>query len=126
LRNLIIFLRFFIFVFFVFFVRFVSSLKGRERVLSLAGTLRIVYTTPMIDKVNAVVFPEGDTQEIDGPLSINQMVDLNGRPLVPPLPTHRMIAFRVVKISTRQTRNEEIREHYLEIIPANELREFTV
>jgi hypothetical protein len=78
----------------------------------------------MIEKVNAIVFPEGDTQEIDGPLAINQMVDLNGRPLHPPLPTYRMIAFRVVKISTRQTRNEEIREHYVEIIPANELREF--
>jgi hypothetical protein len=78
----------------------------------------------MIEKVNIIVYPEGDTQEIDRPLSINQVVDLNGRPLDLPLPTNRMIAFRVRKINTRMTRNEEIREHHLEIIPADELREF--
>ncbi len=78
----------------------------------------------MIEKLNTIVFPEGDSQEIDGPLRINEMVDVNGRPLPPALPTHKMIAFRVVKIATRQTRNEEIREHFLEIVPADELREF--
>jgi hypothetical protein len=78
----------------------------------------------MIEKLNVVVYPEGDTQEIDAPLRINEVVDLNGRPLAMPLPTHRVIAFRVCKINTRQTRNEEIREHHLEIIPADELREF--
>jgi hypothetical protein len=78
----------------------------------------------MIDKVNAIVFPEGDTQEIDRPLQINELVDINGRPLELPLPTCKMIAFRVTKIATRQTRNEEIREHFLELIPADELREF--
>ncbi len=78
----------------------------------------------MIEKVNVVVYPEGDTQPIDMPLTINQVVDVNGRPLLLPLPTNRMIAFRVHRINTRQTRNEEIREHHLEIINAEELREF--
>jgi hypothetical protein len=78
----------------------------------------------MIEQLNTIVYPEGDSQEIDGPLRINEMVDLNGRPLVLPLTTSRLIAFRVVKIATRRTRNEEIREHFLELIPAHELDEF--
>jgi hypothetical protein len=82
------------------------------------------YNNHMIEKLNIVVYPEGDTQEIDRTLHINEMVDVNGLPLSLPLPTNRMIAFRVHKINTRLTRNEEIREHYLEIIPANELREY--
>jgi hypothetical protein len=78
----------------------------------------------MIEKLNAIVYPEGDTQPIDGPLRINAMVDLNGRLLRPPLPTSRLIAFRVVRIATRLTRNEEIREHYLELMRADELEEY--
>lgn len=78
----------------------------------------------MIDRVNMIVFPEGDTQKIGHALHINEMVDLNGNPLPLPLPTNRMIAYRVRKISTQNTRNEEIRLFHLEIIPADELADF--
>jgi len=75
----------------------------------------------MIYKTNMIIFPEGDEQEIGHSLHINEMVDLNGNPLSLPLSSAKIIAFRVHKINTRQTRNEEIREHHLELIPANEL-----
>ena len=67
------------------------------------------------------VFPEGDTQEIPAPLAIDQIVDHNGRPLALPLPTARMIAFRVTKIRHTETRGMHDVLHYLELIPAFEL-----
>lgn len=68
-----------------------------------------------------VVFPEGDTQEIPRRLSIDQIVDHNGLPLRLPLPTARMIAFRVVRIRHCEERGMHDVLHYLELIPAREL-----
>jgi hypothetical protein len=68
-----------------------------------------------------IAYPEGDEREIEHVLSVNQLVDLNGRPLPLPLPTSRMIVYRVWKISTRQERyTEEIRYH-LELVTRPEL-----
>jgi hypothetical protein len=61
-----------------------------------------------------LVFPEGDTQEIERALSFGQIVDVSGSPLSLPVPTVRMLAFRVRRISTEETRNEEITSYYLE------------
>jgi len=71
-----------------------------------------------------IVFPEGDTQEIRGRLSINQLVDINGNPLPLPLPTNKMLAFSVAKISTNEYKGGKEIYHYLEQLSAQELLEF--
>jgi hypothetical protein len=71
-----------------------------------------------------VVFPDGDRQEIQSALRIDELVDLNGRPLALPLPTERMIAYRVVKIRHQEARGEDVMLHYLELVPATELRSY--
>ena len=73
---------------------------------------------------NFIVYPEGDTQEIRRRLSINQLVDLNGNPLDLPLPTNRMIVFRVAKIKTSEYKGGNETFHYLEQISARELIEY--
>jgi hypothetical protein len=70
------------------------------------------------------VYPEGDTREINGRLPINQLVDLNGNPLDLPLPTNRMIVFRVGKISTDEYKGGKATYHYLEQLSAGELIEY--
>ena len=72
-----------------------------------------------------VVFPEGDAQEIPGRLPINAVVDINGSPLSLPLPTNRIIAFRVVKIKTDEHRGGSETYHFLELLSADELRAYT-
>lgn len=71
-----------------------------------------------------VVYPDGENQEIGGRLRIDQLVDINGTPIRPPLPTSRMIAYRVTKIITKQSRGEDAVFHYLELVPARELEQF--
>ena len=71
-----------------------------------------------------IVFPEGDTQEIRGRLTLNQLVDVNGNPLDLPLSTNRMIAFRVAKISTNEYKGGSETYHYLEQVSASELLEY--
>lgn len=68
-----------------------------------------------------IVFPEGDEQEVSGPLRIDELVDMNGQPLALPLPTPRMIVYRVVKIRRREDKGEEATYHYLELVSASEL-----
>jgi hypothetical protein len=72
-----------------------------------------------------IVFPEGDVQEIRGRLPVNSIVDMNGRLLALPLATNRMIAFRVAKIKTSENRGGNETLHYLELLSASELLEFT-
>ena len=71
-----------------------------------------------------IVFPEGDTQEIQGRLRLNQMVDVNGNPLNLPLPTNRMVVFRVEKIRTDDYKGGSATYHYLEQVSARELLEY--
>ena len=71
-----------------------------------------------------IVFPEGDTQEIRGRLRLNELVDINGNPLNLPLPTNRMIAFRVAKIRTNDYKGGSEIYHYLEQLSAPELLEY--
>lgn len=78
----------------------------------------------MTVETNYVVFPEGDTQEIPGRLSIGRLVDHNGYPLTLPLASARIIAFRVVKIRHTETRGMLDILHYLELVPAFELMEY--
>jgi hypothetical protein len=71
-----------------------------------------------------IVFPEGDAQEIQGRLTLNQLVDINGNPLALPLPTNRMLAFRVAKISTNEYKGGKEIYHYLEQLSARELLKY--
>ena len=71
-----------------------------------------------------IIFPEGDSQEIQHRLRINQMVDINGNPLPLPLPTSKMIVYRVYKISSDFNRNEDITNYHLEQVSVNELESF--
>jgi hypothetical protein len=68
-----------------------------------------------------IVFPEGDVQEIRGRLAINDIVDINGSRLPLPLPTNKMIAFRVGKIRTDERKGGTETYHYLELLSAGEL-----
>jgi len=71
-----------------------------------------------------IVYPEGDTQEIQGRLTLNQLVDVNGNPVALPLPTNRMVVFRVEKVRTNDYKGGSETFHYLEQVSANELLEF--
>ena len=68
-----------------------------------------------------IVYPEGESQELEAPLRIDQLVDLNGRPLDLPLPSPRTIAYRVVKIRNTEERGIHAVYHYVELVPAQEL-----
>jgi hypothetical protein len=68
-----------------------------------------------------IVFPDGDSQEIEHRLKPSQLVDLNGNPLELPLPTARMIVYRVWKISTREERKCEETSFHLELVTRPEL-----
>lgn len=71
-----------------------------------------------------IIFPEGDSQEISHRLRVNQMVDINGNPLPLPLPTSRMIVYRVYRISSDSNRNEDITNYHLEQVSINELDDY--
>ncbi len=75
----------------------------------------------MVLSTKRLIYPEGDIQEIEHTLGVNQLVDLNGVPLPLPLPTPKMIVYRVFRISTQNTRNETITNYYLELMKKNEL-----
>jgi hypothetical protein len=68
-----------------------------------------------------IVYPDGDSQEIERRLKPNQLVDLNGNPLELPLPTARMIVYRVWKITTRTERKCEETSFHLELVKRPEL-----
>jgi hypothetical protein len=72
-----------------------------------------------------IVFPEGDVQEINGRLPFNAIVDMNGNRLTPPLSTNRMIAFRVTRIKTEENKGGNETYHFLELLSAGELLEYT-
>jgi hypothetical protein len=72
-----------------------------------------------------IVFPEGDVQEIPRRIPINEIVDMNGNSLPLPLPTSRMIAYRVSRIKTDENRGGNETYHFLELLSAEELIPYT-
>jgi hypothetical protein len=68
-----------------------------------------------------LIYPDGDSQEAFHVLRINDVVDLNGNPLALPLPTDRLIAYRVFKISTDLPPGEEITNYHLELLTRYDL-----
>jgi hypothetical protein len=72
-----------------------------------------------------IVFPEGDVQEIPARLSVNELVDVNGRPVALPLATNKVIVFRVARIQVKESRGGSETLHYLEQLSAGELIPYT-
>jgi hypothetical protein len=72
-----------------------------------------------------IVYPEGDIQEIEHVLSINQLVGLNGVPLPLPLPrgAGRTIVYRVCRMSRQSLKGEDIIDFHLELVWRDELEE---
>lgn len=68
-----------------------------------------------------LVYPEGDTQEIEHSLHIDDLVDLNGNILPLPLRNPKMIAYRVFKKSTREKTGYNSTYFHLELVPVTEL-----
>jgi hypothetical protein len=79
------------------------------------------YDPGMLTREFFIVFPEGDIQEIPGRLSVNELVDINGRSLDLPLPTNKMIVFRVARITVHENRGSHETFHFLELMSAEEL-----
>jgi hypothetical protein len=71
-----------------------------------------------------IVFPEGDIQEIHGQLPFNALVDMNGNVLSPPLPTNKMIVFKVDGIKTEEKKGSNETYHFLELLSVEELLEY--
>jgi hypothetical protein len=72
-----------------------------------------------------IVFPEGDVQEISRRIPINEIVDINGNSLPLPLPTSRIIAYRVSRIKTDEKRGGNETYHFLELLSVEELIPYT-
>ena len=68
-----------------------------------------------------LVYPEGDMQEAFHRLRINDLVDVNGKPLALPLPTVKMIVYRVYKITNNEQRGENITKYHLELVRRDEM-----
>jgi hypothetical protein len=70
-----------------------------------------------------IAYPEGDEQEIEHPLRINQLVDINGFPLPLPLSSAKTIVYRVAKLTTEVRKGEDIVRYHLEQLWRDELEE---
>ncbi|MDR0448777.1 MAG: hypothetical protein LBH07_08930 [Treponema sp.] len=68
-----------------------------------------------------IIFPEGDVQEVPDRLPFNTLVDMNGQVLSLPLPTNRMIVFRVARICKKENKGCNETHHFLELMGAEEL-----
>ncbi|MCL2184665.1 MAG: hypothetical protein FWB86_02255 [Treponema sp.] len=71
-----------------------------------------------------IVFPEGDVQEVEGRLPFNALVDMNGNVLTLPLPTNKMIVFKINGIKTNEKLGLTQTYHLLELLGADELLEY--
>jgi len=85
------------------------------------GFALFVYTFCMFMEEFYIVFPEGDVQEVPERLPFNTLVDMNGNLLYPPLPTNKMIVFRVNRIKTNENKGSNETFHFLELMSADEL-----
>jgi len=104
------------------FLNYYTRVKMNDNIASNRGP---GYAFGMFMTEYFIVFPEGDTQEIQGRLMLNQLVDVNGNPVDLPLPTNRMVVFRVEKIKTNDYKGGSETYHFLEQVSARELLEYT-
>jgi len=71
-----------------------------------------------------IVFPDGDIQEIQGRLPFNALVDMNGNILPLPLPTNKMIVYKVDAIKTEEKKGLSQTYHFMELLSVEELLEY--
>jgi len=71
-----------------------------------------------------IVFPNGEMQEISGELYPSQLVDINGIPLPLPLPTIKMIVYRISGKRTGEAKGIVRTWYILEQLNVIELQEF--
>lgn len=68
-----------------------------------------------------VSFPDGDTREIDSPLSMADLFDVNAVPLPLPLPSNRMLAYRISSRRTHEERGIVTTRYFLEQLSSDDL-----
>jgi len=83
-----------------------------------SGSVRLCF---MFLESYYLVYPDGDTQEIEGPVVFNTLVDINGRTVNPPLQSHRIIIYRVFRVKREETKGERISYFFLELLKGEEL-----
>jgi hypothetical protein len=76
----------------------------------------------MTIEIRWLVFPDGERQETEQYLTINEIVDLNGFSLPLPLKNPKTIAYRMTKMRQTEERGERNVFYYLELIPVSELK----
>lgn len=77
----------------------------------------------MTTETRWLVYPEGERQETERLLRVDELVDMNGFEVTSLAPDGRMIAYRVWKIRRTEERGELDVLQYLELVPASELRD---
>jgi hypothetical protein len=93
--------------------------------LNLAFPAKLRYAEAMFMNEFFIVFPEGDIQEVSGRISLNELVDVNGRELELPLATNKMIVFRVARVKVEENKGGNETFHFLELMSAEELLAYT-
>ncbi|MDX9898329.1 MAG: hypothetical protein RBT62_05380 [Spirochaetia bacterium] len=68
-----------------------------------------------------LVYPDGERQETQRILRVDELVDMNGFSVPMPLRSARMVAYRVFKIRRVEERGELDVLQYLELVPSSEL-----
>jgi len=93
----------------------VLKIIKNNRVIRYNGNKKLTTT------IYKLKYPEGDELEIPNSLNFNQIVDLNGNPLILPISSPHMIVYRVYKVSTAEERKEITKYYYLELVTGEEL-----
>ncbi len=76
------------------------------------------YTTYLVH------FPDGGTQEVDYPVPVGPLLDINARPLALPLTTSRILAYRVCRRIEEELQSEIVVHITLEQVFPEELGEY--
>ncbi len=71
-----------------------------------------------------IIYPDGEKQEISGPVSIGTFLDINGNQLPHQLPTNKMIVYQVQGKQTMEERGIVQTVYILEQLDAEELLDY--
>ncbi|UTY28278.1 hypothetical protein [Treponema putidum] len=71
-----------------------------------------------------IIYPDGEKQEISGPVSIGAFLDINGNELPRRLPTNKMIVYQIQGKQTREERGIVQTVYILEQLNAEELLDY--
>lgn len=78
----------------------------------------------MKETVLLMHYPDGGTQRATAPIRYGALLDVNGNELSLPLSSSKILAYRVWKATTEETRNETIRHYHLEQVYPSELEDW--